>query len=46
MLDAAREALSFVRGKTRKHLDQDRLLVLALVKAIETVGEAACQVSS
>jgi uncharacterized protein with HEPN domain len=46
MLDAAREALSFVRGKTRGHLDQDRLLVLALVKAIEIIGEAAYQVSS
>jgi hypothetical protein len=28
MLDAAREALSFVREKTREDLDQDRLLVL------------------
>lgn len=46
MLDAAREALSFVRGKTREDLDRDRLLVLALVKAIEIIGEAACQVSS
>ena len=46
MLDAAREALSFVRGKTRGHLDRDRLLVLALVKAIEIIGEAAYQVSS
>jgi hypothetical protein len=40
MLDAAREALSFVRGKTREHLDQDRLLVLALVKAIEIIGKS------
>ena len=46
MLDAAREALSFVREKTREDLDQDRLLVLALVKAIEIIGEAAYQVSS
>jgi len=45
MLDAAREALSFVQGKTREHLNRDRLLVLALVKALEIIGEAAYQVS-
>jgi uncharacterized protein with HEPN domain len=41
MLDAAREALSFTRGRTRRDLDEDRLLVLGLVKAIEIIGEAA-----
>ena len=45
MLDAAREALSFARGRTRGELDNDRQLGLALVKAIEIVGEAAAQVS-
>lgn len=45
MLDAAREALSFARGRTRPDLDKDRLLVLGLVKAIEIIGEAAYQVS-
>jgi uncharacterized protein with HEPN domain len=45
MLDAAHEALSFVQGKAREQLDQDRLLVLALVKAMEIIGEAAYQVS-
>jgi len=44
MLDAAREALSF-KGQGREDLDRDRLLVLGLVKAIEIIGEAACQVS-
>lgn len=45
MLDAAREALSFVKGRSRGDLDHDRLLVLGLVKAIEIIGEAAYQVS-
>lgn len=38
MLDAAREAVEFVRGRTRTDLDRDRQLVLALVKAIEIIG--------
>ncbi len=45
MLDAAREALSFARGKTRSDLDRDRMLVLSLVKDIEIIGEAAYQIS-
>ena len=45
MRDAAREALSFAHGRTRADLDSDRQLVLALVKAIEIVGEAAFQSS-
>lgn len=44
MLDAAREVLSFARGRTRDELDRDRQLVLALLKDIEIVGEAARQV--
>ena len=45
MLDAADEALSFVRGKTRADLQSNRMLVLSLVKEIEVVGEAASRVS-
>ncbi len=45
MLDAAREALAFTQGHTRADLDRDRMLVLALVKEIEIIGEAANQVS-
>ena len=43
-LDAAKEAIGFARGRSRADLDSDRQLVLALVKAIEIVGEAAYQV--
>ena len=45
MLDAAREAVAFARGRTRSDLDDDRQLALALVKDIEIVGEAATQVA-
>jgi uncharacterized protein with HEPN domain len=45
MLQAAQEAVGFARGCSRLNLDTDRKLVLALVKAIEIVGEAAAQVS-
>ena len=45
MVDAAREAVSFAAGRTRGDLDADRQLVMALVKEIEIVGEAAARVS-
>ncbi len=45
MRDAAREAVGFAGHKRRADLDDDRMLVFALVKAIEIVGEAANQVS-
>ena len=41
MLDAANEAVGFVQGLTRADLSSDRKLVLALVKDIEIIGEAA-----
>ena len=45
MLDAAREALSFVAGRSSEDLSRDRMLVLALVKEIEIIGEAASRIS-
>ena len=45
MLDAAREALSFVAARERGDLETDRMLVLALVKSIEIIGEAGARVS-
>ncbi len=41
ILDAAREALSFTRERSRADLDTDRQLVLSLVKEVEIIGEAA-----
>ena len=45
MLDAAWEARSFVEHATRSELDGDRRLLLALVKCIEIIGEAAARTS-
>lgn len=41
MLDSAQEANSFVRGRSREDLDQDRLLNLALTRLVVIIGEAA-----
>ena len=45
MHDAACEAVHFAEGKTRRALDENRQLALALVKCIEIVGEAAAGVT-
>ena len=45
MLDAAREARSFVEGKSLLDVTHSRLLALGLIKSIETIGEAASRVS-
>jgi uncharacterized protein with HEPN domain len=45
MLDSARDVVDFSRGRSRVDLDSDRKLVLALVKAVEIIGEAAYQVT-
>lgn len=45
MLDSAREAVYFTQNKARSSLDTDRKLVLALVKSIEIIGEAAANVT-
>lgn len=45
MLDAAREASTFIEGKTRESLNEDRMLELSLVRLIEIIGEAASMVS-
>jgi len=46
MLDAAEEAESFSQNKIRSSLDTDRKLVLALVKCVEIIGEAATKISN
>jgi uncharacterized protein with HEPN domain len=43
--DSAKEALSFVDNRTRKDLDDERMLSLALVRLIEIMGEAANNIS-
>ena len=45
MLDACNEALSFTQNKSRESLADDKMLLLALVKSIEMIGEAASRLS-
>ena len=45
MLDHAREAVALMQDKNRPHLEDSRVLQLALVRLIEIVGEAAGRVS-
>jgi len=44
MLIAAREAVSFTQGKSRNDFQDDRVLVLAIVRSVEIIGEAASKV--
>jgi uncharacterized protein with HEPN domain len=46
ILDAARQALAFMRGRSRADLDQDAMLSLALVRLLEIIGEAARGISA
>jgi len=45
MYDASCEASSFIRGKTKVVFENDRMLVLAVLKELEIIGEAASKVS-
>lgn len=46
MFDAARELLSFVEGLERVAFVRNRLVVLAAIKELEIIGEAASKVSA
>lgn len=45
MLEASKDALSFIQNKNRSALDTDKLLSLSLVRCIEIIGEAASKLS-
>lgn len=45
MRDSAQAALDFVQGRSRADLEADRLLLFAVLHAIEVLGEAASRVS-
>lgn len=45
MRDAAEAVVEFVHGRHRADLDGDRMLLFAVVRAIEVIGEAAGRVS-
>ncbi len=46
MLDYARKAVGFSRGRSRGDLDKDEILTLALLRLLEVIGEAARHVPS
>jgi uncharacterized protein with HEPN domain len=45
MIEAAESAVEFVAGRTRSDLNTDRMLLFAVVRAIEIIGEAANKVT-
>lgn len=45
MIEAAEAVAEFVAGRRRNDLDEDRMLLFAVVHAIEILGEAANKVS-
>ncbi|MBF0110596.1 MAG: DUF86 domain-containing protein [Magnetococcales bacterium] len=45
VLDAASEAVRFCAGRTQLDIETDRMLLLAVVRCIEIIGEAAGEVS-
>ncbi len=45
MVDAAETLGQFMAGRRRQDLDGDRMLLFAVVRAIEILGEAAARVS-
>ena len=45
MVEAAQNAINFMSGRDRADLNQDRMLLFAVTRAIEIVGEAASKIS-
>lgn len=45
ILESAREAISYIEGKTREDLDSNRQLVHSLVRCLEIIGEAASRIT-
>jgi uncharacterized protein with HEPN domain len=45
MIEAIQTAADFVTGRQAADLDTDRMLLFALVRSIEVIGEAASKVS-
>ena len=46
MIEAAQTAQRFVEGRRRADLDTDKMLLFAVVQAIQIIGEAASRISS
>ncbi len=46
MIEAAEAARRFIAGRQRTDLENDQMLLFALVRAIEIIGEAASKLSA
>jgi uncharacterized protein with HEPN domain len=46
MIEAAEAVATFVSGRSRADVDTDNMLLFAVVRAVEIMGEAASKVSS
>lgn len=46
MMEAAQTVAGFMGGRERADLDQDRMLLFAVVRGIEIIGEAAGKIST
>ena len=45
MIEAGETAQRFAHGRQKEELEQDQMLLFALVRAVEIIGEAAAKVS-
>ena len=45
MIEAGEAAIQFVAGRKRADLDTDLMLMFAIVRAVEVIGEAASKIS-
>ncbi len=45
MVEACEAAIGFVAGRSRAELDTDLMLLFAIVRAVEVIGEAAGRIS-
>ena len=45
MIEAAEAVQDFIAGRTRADIDTDRMLLFAIVRAVEIIGEAASKIS-
>lgn len=45
MLDASKKVIQYVQSESRKSLEKDEKLALALVRLIKIIGEAASKIS-
>lgn len=46
MIDAMQSIQGFIEGRERADLDTDQMLLFALVRAVEIIGEAASRISA